>query len=93
MADDKLNTNPQENTPPDVAALLGSDAPPEHEQAVISGMGEEAPAPAGTLPHPICKPEYKLLAISFLRLRAFTLTSPMVLSQEGDSRKQQKKTP
>ena len=43
--------------------------------------------------HPICKPEYKLLAISFLRLRAFTLTSPMVLSQEGDSRKQQKKTP
>ena len=24
--------------------------------------------------HPICKPEYKLLAISFLRLRAFTLT-------------------
>ena len=47
MADDKLNTNPQENTPPDVAALLGSDAPPEHEQAVISGMGEEAPAPAG----------------------------------------------
>ncbi len=47
MADDKLNTNPQENTPPDIAALLGSDTPPEHEQAVISGMGEEAPAPAG----------------------------------------------
>ena len=47
MADDKLNTNPQENTPPDVAALLGADTPPEHEQAVISGMGEEAPAPAG----------------------------------------------
>ena len=47
MADDKLNTNPQENTPPDVAALLGSDAPPEHEQAVISGMGEDTPAPAG----------------------------------------------
>lgn len=47
MADDKLNTNPQENTPPDVAALLGSDASPEHEQAVISGMGEDTPAPAG----------------------------------------------
>ena len=47
MADDKLNTNPQENTPPDIAALLGSDTPPEHEHAVISGMGEEAPAPAG----------------------------------------------
>lgn len=51
MADDKLNTNPQENTPPDVAALLGADTPPEHEQAVISGMGEEAPAPAGNLLH------------------------------------------
>ena len=32
MADDKLNTNPQENTPPDVAALLGSDAPPEQDR-------------------------------------------------------------
>lgn len=48
MADDKLNTNPQENTPPDVAALLGSDAPPEHEQAGdFQGWGEDTPAPAG----------------------------------------------
>ena len=47
MADDKLNTNPQENISPDVASLLGADAPPNHEQAVIPDMGEEAPAPAG----------------------------------------------
>ena len=59
MADDKLNTSPQENNPPEVSASLEPDAPSalepvkspsnplKHEQAVISGMGEEAPAPAG----------------------------------------------
>ena len=30
--------------------------------------------------HPICKPEYKLLAISFLRLRAFTLTRRLCMA-------------
>ena len=56
MADDKLNTIPQENNPPEVAAPQGLGDPPslepvkspsnspKHEQAVIPGMGENAPA-------------------------------------------------
>ena len=63
MENDKLNTSPQENNPPEVATPLGPDAPPasepvkspsnplKHEQAVISGMGEEASAPAGKVMH------------------------------------------
>ena len=59
MADDKLNTGPKDNATPEAAASPGTSDPPTpgpikspgnppgHEQAVIPGMGEEAPTPAG----------------------------------------------
>ena len=59
MADDKLNTGPKDNATPEAAASPGTSDPPTpgpikspgdspgHEQAVIPGMVEDAPAPAG----------------------------------------------
>ena len=59
MADEKLNTSPKDNKPPEATAPPGQNVqsalesvkspgdPPGHEQAVILGMGKEAPAPAG----------------------------------------------
>lgn len=62
MADDKLNPNPKNNKPLKATASPGTSDPPApepikspsnppgHEQAVIPGMVEDAPAPAGTVP-------------------------------------------
>ena len=59
MADEKLSTGPKNNKTPEATAPPGvSDPPapepvkspgdpPGHEQAVIPGMVEDAPAPAG----------------------------------------------
>ena len=59
MADDKLNTGPKDNKLPEAAVPPGASDPPApesgkspsdppgHEQAVIPGMVEDAPAPAG----------------------------------------------
>lgn len=58
MADEKLNTGPKDNKLPEAAVPPGASDPPApeplkcpgdppgHEQAVIPGMVEEAPAPA-----------------------------------------------
>ena len=59
MADEKLNPDPKNNKSPEAAAPPGTSDPPSpesgkspgdppgHEQAVILGMVENAPAPAG----------------------------------------------
>ena len=59
MADDKLNTGPKDNATPEAAASPGTSDPPTpgpikspgnppgHEQAVIPGMVEDTPVPAG----------------------------------------------
>ena len=59
MADETLNTGPKDNAPPEATAppgpgdpptpesVKGPGDPPRHEQAVIPGMVEDAPAPAG----------------------------------------------
>lgn len=39
---------PRQNDPPALKSVKSPGNPLGHEQAVISGMGEEAPAPAGT---------------------------------------------
>ena len=59
MADEKLNTDSKDNKLPEAAVPPGTSVPPApepvkspgdppgHEQAVIPGMVEDAPAPAG----------------------------------------------
>lgn len=59
MADEKLNTGPEDNKFPEAAAPPGASNPPApelgkspsdppgHEQAVIPGMGKDTPTPAG----------------------------------------------
>lgn len=60
MADEKLNTDSKDNKLPEAAVFPGTSVPPApepvkspgdppgHEQAVIPGMVEDTPAPAGT---------------------------------------------